>query len=161
MKFEKGQLWRQRDGEIKKIIEIDKYSGYPLRIADGTSRTDSGHYWSGHDSGHYRSVHDEDERDLIELVNEVNGRSGVKGSIGVDGLVGPKGLDGTPKPIKNNIKIREVKLNRLDEFTTYIENNRDVFKIKDDMSNFNLISTNKSNDILNRNYYIITFSIIE
>lgn len=152
MKFEKEQLWRQRDGKIKKIIEIEKYSGYPLRIADGTSRTDSGHYWSGHDG---------DERDLIELVNEVNGRSGVKGSIGVDGLVGPTGLDGTPKPIKNNIKIREVKLNRLDEFTTYIENNRDVFKIKDDMSNFNLISTNKSNDILNGNYYIITFSIIE
>ena len=152
MKFEKGQLWRQRDGKIKKIIEIEKYSGYPLRIADGTSRTDSGHYWSGHD---------EDERDLIELVNEVNRRSGVKGSIGVDGLVGPTGLDGTPKPIKNNIKIREVKLNRLDEFTTYIENNRDVFKIKDDMSNFNLISTNKFNDILNGNYYIITFSIIE
>lgn len=152
MKFEKGQLWRQRDGKIKKIIEIEKYSGYPLRIADGTSRTDSGHYWSGHD---------EDERDLIELVNEVNERSGVKGNIGVDGLVGPTGLDGTPKPIKNIIKIREVKLNRLDEFTTYIENNRDVFKIKDDMSNFNLISTNKSNDILNGNYYIITFSIIE
>lgn len=149
MKFEKGQLWRQRDGKVKKIVEIDKDFGYPLRISDGSSRTDSGHYWSGHA---------EDERDLIELVN---GRSGVKGSIEVDGLVGPKGLDGTPKPIKNNIKIREVKLNRLDEFTTYIENNRDVFKIKDDMSNFNLISTNKSNDILNGNYYIITFSIIE
>ena len=152
MKFEKGQLWRQRNGEIKKIVEINKNSSYPLRIADGTSRTISGHYWSNYD---------EDERDLIELVNEVNGWSGVKGSIGVDGLVGPKGLDGTPKPIKNNIKIREVKLNRLDEFTTYIENNRDIFKIKDDMSNFNLISTNKSNDILNGNYYIITFSIIE
>lgn len=152
MKFEKGQLWRQRDGKTIEIETIDNNYGYPVRIDDGTSRDEFGYYWNNAR---------EDERDLIELVNEVNGRSGVKGSIGVDGLVGPKGLDGTPKPIKNNIKIREVKLNRLDEFNTYIENNRSVFKIKDDMSNFNLISTNKSNDILNGNYYIITFSIIE
>jgi hypothetical protein len=136
MKFEADQAWRQRDGRVIKIKNIGNSVNYPLRMSDGTGRDKFGNYWDP-----YR----EDYRDLVELVYS---------SDVVDEL-------DTTESLKKNIKIREIKLNDLDEFTTYIENNRDVFKIKDDMSNFNLVSINKSNDVLNGNYYIITFSIIE
>lgn len=139
MKFEAGQAWRQRDGKIIKIKNISNSANYPLRMSDGTGRDEFGNYWQPYQT---------DYRDLIELVYS---------QYSSDIVDEPN----TPGPLKKNIKIREIKLNNLDEFTTYIENNRDVFKIKDDMSNFNLVSINKSNDVLNGNHYIIIFSIIE
>lgn len=137
MKFEAGQFWKQRDGRINKIENIRKDLSYGIRMSDGTGRDEYGNYWD-----HYQK----DYRDLIELVES------------------PESSDNkqdTAESIKKNITIREIKLNSLDEFTNYIEINRDEFKIEDDLSNLTLISSNKFSDILNGCYFIVTFSVIE
>ena len=82
MKFEVGQLWKQRDGKVVRIEHIGNDYGYPIKMNDSTSRNGLGYYWGNTNK---------DERDLIVLVES------------------PESSDNneqdTTKSLKKNIKI--------------------------------------------------------